>query len=325
MLLAGGERQHVAAAALDVHRFPHQPSGHVADVLHVGGEHAQARAAEGARDTEALALAAGDVGALAAGALEYAEGQGLAEACHQKGSGRVRPVGEPGEFLDAAEEVGRLHGDGREIPGVGEGSRVGYPVRAEGNFAHLDPGGRKVGPHHPAVERVHGARHGHLRPPRDPHGHEQRLGQGGGAVVHGGVGHLHAEQARGERLVFEDGLQRSLAHFGLIGRVRGHELRAGGQEAHRCRDVVIVAARADEHLVLGCHGHAAGQLVDVAVELPLGQGLRQNHGPAAAALRWDAGEELVEGPGAHRLQHFRNILGGVRKVAHVAHPFSLSR
>ena len=77
-----------------------------------------------------------------------------------------------------------------------------------------------------------------------------------GAVVHRGVGHLHAGQFRDHRLVFIDGLEYALAYFRLVRGVGRVKLGAGKDMAHDRRNVVAV-----------CPGAAqayAGQPVHVA-------------------------------------------------------------
>ena len=59
-----------------------------------------------------------------------------------------------------------------------------------------------------------------------PVGHEHGLGHGGGAVVHGSVGHLQPGEERHHALVLEDGLESPLADFRLVRRVGREELPA---------------------------------------------------------------------------------------------------
>ena len=58
------------------------------------------------------------------------------------------------------------------------------------------------------------------------HGHHYGFGGGGGAVIHGRVGYFHARQLANHGLKFEDGLQRALRDFRLVGCVGGEELAA---------------------------------------------------------------------------------------------------
>ena len=76
--------------------------------------------------------------------------------------------------------------------------------------------------------------------------HQHRLGRGGRAVVHTGVGDLEAGQLRDERLKFEDRLRGALAGLGLIGRVAGRELGARGHRADHRRHIVVVVTAAEK-------------------------------------------------------------------------------
>ena len=69
---------------------------------------------------------------------------------------------------------------------------------------------------------------------------------GGRAVVHRGVGDLHAGQQRDLGLEFEQGLQRALRDFRLVGRVGGQEFAALDQVVDAGRDVMPVGAAAEE-------------------------------------------------------------------------------
>src|SRR6185437_5894702 len=81
-----------------------------------------------------------------------------------------------------------------------------------------------VGGEHFAVLGVHAARDHHSTAAAHAHGHHGGLGGGGGAVVHGGVRYLHAGEFADHGLEFENGLQRALRDFRLVGSVGGEEL-----------------------------------------------------------------------------------------------------
>ncbi len=68
----------------------------------------------------------------------------------------------------------------------------------------------------------------------------------GRAVVHGGVGDLHAGEVRDLGLELEQVLQRALRNLRLVGRVGGQELRALDQVIDGRRDVMAIGAGADE-------------------------------------------------------------------------------
>ena len=77
-------------------------------------------------------------------------------------------------------------------------------------------------------------------------GHHHAFGGGGGTVVHGSVRDFHAGQFADHGLELEDGLQRSLRDFGLVGRVGGEELAAGDQGINDDGTVVEIGAGAEE-------------------------------------------------------------------------------
>ena len=116
----------------------------------------------------------------------------------------------------------------------------------------------------------------------------------GRAVVHGGVGDLHAGQVRDLRLELEQVLQRALRDLRLIGRVGGQELGALDQVIDARRDVVAVGAGADEER------HRAGGDVprrhraEDALDLDLALGRRQIEEAGEALVGGNVGEEIVD-------------------------------
>ncbi len=72
------------------------------------------------------------------------------------------------------------------------------------------------------------------------------FGGRGGAVIHRGIGHIHAGQQGHLGLELEQILQRALRHFRLVGRVGGEELAALDQVIDRGRDMVPIGAGAQE-------------------------------------------------------------------------------
>ena len=101
--------------------------------------------------------------------------------------------------------------------------------------------------------RMEPARQDRLAAPRDPPRHRDRLPAGGRAVVHRGVGDVAAVEPRDLGLELEQGLQRALGDFGLVGRVAGQELAALDEMVDAGRDVVAIGAAAEEE------GHVAGR------------------------------------------------------------------
>ena len=73
---------------------------------------------------------------------------------------------------------------------------------------------------------MQGARHKHAAAARDALSHQHCLSSRGRAIPHGCVGHFLPGKLGDQGLKFEDGLQRALADFGLVGRIGGEELAA---------------------------------------------------------------------------------------------------
>ena len=96
------------------------------------------------------------------------------------------------------------------------------------------------------VMRMQAAGEHRLLAPRDAMRHQHRLAAGGRAVVHRGVGDLHAGQQRDLGLELEQHLQRALRDLRLIGRVAGQELAALDQMIDGRRDVMAIGAGAEE-------------------------------------------------------------------------------
>ena len=101
--------------------------------------------------------------------------------------------------------------------------------------------------------------HPHQRAPGGGRGQVHPLHGGRGAVVEGGVGHVHAGDAAQHRLVLEQGLEDALGQLRLVRGVRGHELAAAGQRPYRGGDVVLVGTAAGEaHELPRSRGGAGG-------------------------------------------------------------------
>ena len=100
--------------------------------------------------------------------------------------------------LDDAEEVGRLHrhGERARVHGGRERRRVGRAVASHGHLDDLEIEVRKVGAHRFAILGMDSLRQDRLgAPPREPLGHQERLGQRGGALVQRRVGDVESRQA----------------------------------------------------------------------------------------------------------------------------------
>ena len=132
VLLARLQREHEAAAPVDVARLARDAPGHAPQVGLGGGEEAERRAAEVQAVAERLALADGHVDAALARRLEDPQRDRVVGADDDRGRvlGGAR---QRGGVLDRAEEVGLLEDDRARVlvdgggPGVGVGDAVAQP------------------------------------------------------------------------------------------------------------------------------------------------------------------------------------------------------
>ena len=208
--------------------------------------------------------------------VEQGERRRVDHADHQCAVAR-RPSRHLVHPFDQAKEIRLLDDHGRWRRPGGQGVEIRATIGGDQRLADLDALVTADRPRRIEVQGVAGTRHGDvyrrglaggarsLPSTACAYGHQYGLAQGRAAVVDRGVGDIHAGQRRHHRLVFVDDLQRPLAGFGLVGRVRRHELAAAGDIPHSRRDVVVVAPGAGEAracLVLsralghrGEHGH----------------------------------------------------------------------
>jgi hypothetical protein len=156
--------------------------------------------------------------------------------------------------------------------------------------------------------------HGDLVTAGDAAGHEAGLGEGGGAIVHAGVGDVHAEELAGHGLEFEHRLQGALADLRLVGRVGGVVLAAADDVGDGAGDEVPVSAAAQE-----AGSPVAGDAVlvrqvrQLAREVELAGRGRQVEA-VDAELRGDVREQLVDAGDADGLEHGAAVFVGVRDV-----------
>ncbi len=208
------------------------------------------------------------------------------------------------DVLQMPEEVGVLDGQAGVLLGQA----------AVGDGVHRQAAAAGVGAHHVGVRRVDAVQEGDAVAARDVAGHEAGLGQGAGAVVHAGVGHVHGHQLADHGLELEHRLQGALADLRLVGGVGGVELRAADDVADDAGDEVAVGAGAQE----ACHAVAGdlvagGQFGHLPHQLLLREGRGQVQ-PLDAQVGRDIGEEVVGAGGADDVQHGAAVLVGVGDV-----------
>ena len=137
--------------------------------------------------------------------------------------------GDGRHVFDRAEEVGRLDEDAGGLGGDGGVERghvdaagvAGVADLGDGDLLVLGVGGDDL-----AVLGVDGAGDDGAVAAGDADGHHHGLGGAGGAVVHAGVGDLHAGELADHGLELEHGLEGALRDLRLVGRVAGEELAA---------------------------------------------------------------------------------------------------
>ena len=125
--------------------------------------------------------------------------------------------------------------------GVGHEARVG-----QRQFDQIEVETLEIGAKHVAVCRVDGRRDNDPAPSAGARDRHQRaLGERGRAVVHRGVGDVHAGQSRDQTLKLVDHLQGALGDLRLVRRVGGVELAAGQDLPDGRRDEVPVGSGAE--------------------------------------------------------------------------------
>ncbi len=154
----------------------------------------------------------------------------------------MRNICKLGDRLNHAKEIRRLHHDARSIV-MNQRAHFVEIHLAAGRPANLDNFHAQIfrvrGEYLP-IFRMHGFRDHHSFAIGDAIGHQHRFGGGRRAIPHGGVGNILAGKLAHHGLKFENGLQRALADFRLIGSVGSEEFSAQQNcVAHHAAQVVV--------------------------------------------------------------------------------------
>ena len=204
-------------------------------------------------------------------------------------------LAEPRDVFQAAEEVRVLDDDGGGL--VRDGGLQGGDVRhPAGGRDEIDAQVHvlDIGVHDFTVDRMDRVGHDQTLAARQFTGHDCGFGQGRGAVVHGGVGDVHAEQVAEQGLELEDALQDALADLGLIRRVGRVELGAPCDRADGRRHVVVIDTRAEETGVRVGIDVAVGQFGKVTAQGDLVHARRDVQFPHEAQCLGDGREQVVQ-------------------------------
>ena len=219
-------------------------------------------------------------------------------------------------LLHDAEEIRRLDDDR-----AGEAVHFAFQVfqvevAGFGHVAELGDGHALmfgVGGEHFAVLGVDAFGDQHAALAGGAHRHHGGLGHGGGAVVHGRVGHVHAGELADHGLKFEDGGERALRDLGLIGRVRGEELAARDHGIHQHGAEMVVHAGAEEAgVAVGALGRAVAEVIH---NLVFGNAGRQIQRPVQPHLVGQVGEQLFRRTDAASVEHGAALGFGFRKIS----------
>ena len=319
VLLAGLQREYPAAFAVAVGRFADESAGDLAEVflLAAAGEDTEVGSAEAERHTETLPLGHGDVRTVVAGPLQKADTNRI-EAGDEHGPDLPRGFPNGLHLLQVAEEVGALsdHANRVVVDGGLHIVRVQETIRRR-EFLHAAIQVRHIGMKRLAVLGVNALGDEHFAGAAgDAEGHEHGLGDGRAAFVERGVCHFEARELGHHRLKFEDGLQRALARFGLIRRVRCVELAATRDGIHDARNEVIVGTAAEEADGIASSPILGREGVHVPRQFHLRQRRRDVERPLQAKLGRDRREEVVDGCDADLGEHRSAVFGRVEQVGH---------
>ena len=211
MLLARRKGQDKTAEAVGVDRLANKPPRHLPQKLLLGRDDAAEGAAVAEGDAERLRLHADNVGL--DGRTNDAERNRFRNGHNKQRALRVGDGGNGGNVFNDAEKVRALDQDGGRFRVISDQRR--------GQALVLGVGGQNF-----PVLGMDGAGDDGFVAPGDADGHHHGFRCSGRSVVHAGVRHVHAGELGNHGLELEDGLQRALRNFRLVGRVAGKELAA---------------------------------------------------------------------------------------------------
>ncbi len=227
-------------------------------------------------------------------------------------------IGLGGKIFDHAEKVGISgHHGGGVLPQFSlQGRKIGAALGVIGDFHQFHIEIAAIGRHGFPVFGMQGGGEQNLLAAGGPRRHQDRFGAGRGAIVHGGIGHVHPGQLTDQGLVFENGLQGSLADFRLVGGIGRVEFAAGNQMIDHRWDKMIIGPGPQEA------GVSARRriLLRNPPQLPHKFGFGQRRAKIERALQphglGHARKKIIEGIDPDGLQHLPDILIGMGYIAH---------
>ena len=261
----------------------------------------------------ALALADGDVGALLAGRGQDAERERLGDGDQQR-AGAVAISAAAATSSMPPKKFGYRdhHGGGLVVDGGAQRRRSSVTAAVVGHDHRCGP--------QAGVSVASTCTYSGCTPPETTTlppgravggGENHGLGQRRGAVVHRSIAHVEPGELADRRLVLEDGLQRTLAALGLIGRVRRQELGATGESVDDGRHVGVVDAGPQERDQLVGRTVARGKPGQLTQHVGFAGRLGQAEPAGEAHLVGDILEEVIERRDADRGEHLAHVLLGM--------------
>ena len=164
--------------------------------------------------------------------------------------------------------------------------------------------------------RVQAAGQNRLGAAGHPVRHGDGLRAGCGAVIHRGVGDLHAGQVRHLGLELEQHLERPLRDFRLVGRVGGEPFAALDQMIDSRRDMMAIGAGTDEERPVAGGEVLFRQGSHVGFDGELGRVARQVDGPIEQRAARHSPEQGLGGGYTDHRQHVGTLGIGMGKVSH---------
>ena len=315
VLLASLQRQDESPLAAIVKGLSHDTSRQLSHQLLRAGHVAHARASEGHGNAEALAFAYSHVGSPLGWRLQDSQVAGVG-VHYEDALLLVDGVGNACVVLDDAVVVGLLHDESCHaalskflVESLAVEDTIGGRHELDGEAVEVC-----VGLDDAAHLWVHRLAHQDavcllgVAP-----SHHGSLRRSGSAVVHRGVGNVHARQLCNHRLILEDVVKRALRYFGLIRRIGRQELRALDEVLHYAGRIVIVASCTGKANELLC-ALRCSQLFEEESQVGLRESLRQFVVSLEARSLRNVGKEVVNRLRTGSLQHLLQVLLGVGKI-----------
>ena len=308
MLLAGLQGKHEAASAFRVGSLAHDTAGELAHILALAGKESHIGSAVAERNAERLAVAHSYVSAPFRRRLQHCKG-GRITIFNKEGACGMNRIGYSRKVLNdaMAADGGNYHaGDIRseffqDVPGIDDFDVRVFQIGLD-DVEHV-------------LHQLRGYNHlVALASAGDSH--PEGLSGGGRAVVHRGVGNIHAGKTADHALPLEDVTQSSLRNLALVRRICSQELGTGGDVWNHGRHVMVVRALSDEHFQLRI---LPAESVKEITNFLLAESIRKFVFLFVDEIRGHVGVEIVQAADTNPLQHYADIIFSMGKICESSH------